>query len=208
MPLACIVLFSARSCRSSICLGHLSTAWLVSLVFFSFHMVSRLWHARSISNRWGGCYTLPRTISFFSHCWLYLWRLSSPGPRCWSFYPCKSCWAYVSFRFRLCGRNFVLCLLDQCPRICIIWHSWQHTWVVHLSLQADGNVTFEDIPVFGVCRPACHDSSLYIFVMVLFLEAVALPQVYVAVNIFYQNIVNVYLGCCLQPSPLSLRCSS
>ena len=35
------------------------------------------------------------------------------------------------------------------------------------SLQADGKAAFEDIPVFGVCRPACHDSSLYLFVLSL-----------------------------------------
>ena len=63
-----------------------------------------------------------------------------------------------------------------------------------MSLQADGKVAFEDIPVFGVCRPSCHDSSLYRFVLVLFLEAVALYQVYVAFNIFYPRIVNVYWG--------------
>ena len=38
--LACLVLSSAISCRSSICPGRLSTAWLVSLVVFSCHMVS------------------------------------------------------------------------------------------------------------------------------------------------------------------------
>ena len=75
-----------------------------------------------------------------------------------------------------------------------ICHSWQHTGVVHLSLQADGKVAFEDIPVFGVCRPACHDSSLYIFVLVLFLEAVVLSQVHVACDIFYPHIVHVYRG--------------
>ena len=31
-----------------------------------------------------------------------------------------------------------------------------------MSLQADGKVAFEDVPVFGVCRPACHDSSLFL----------------------------------------------
>ena len=87
----------------------------------------------------------------------------------------------------------------------ILCHSWQLTGVVHLSLQADGKVAFEDIPVFGVCRPACHDSSLYLFVLVLFLEAVVLSQVHVAWDIFYQHIVHVYRGVkCLQPSPLSL----
>ena len=28
-----------------------------------------------------------------------------------------------------------------------------------LSLQADGKAAFDDIPVFSVCRPACHDYS-------------------------------------------------
>ena len=39
--LPCFVLSSAISCRSSICLGRLSTAWLVSLVVCSCHMVSK-----------------------------------------------------------------------------------------------------------------------------------------------------------------------
>ena len=69
---------------------------------------------------------------------------------------------------------------------------------------------FEDIPVFAVCRPACHESSLYIFVLVLFLDVVALSQVYVAFNIFYQHIVNVYWGVVYNHHIfiLSLRCSS
>ena len=70
----------------------------------------------------------------------------------------------------------------------------QHTGVVHLSLQAYGNVAFEDNPVFGICRPACHDSSLYIFVLVLFIEAVVLSQVHVTLDILYQYIVPVYWG--------------
>ena len=99
----------------------------------------------------------------------------------------------TSFHFGLRGRKFVLCLFGQCPCICVICHRWQHTVVVHLSLQADDKVAFEDIPVFGVCRPACHvDSSLYLFGLVLFHEVVAVYQIYVAFNIFYQHIVNVY----------------
>ena len=101
---------------------------------------------------------------------------------------------HTSFHFGLCGRKFVLCLFGQCPGLCTICHSWQHTGVVHLSLQADGKGAFEDIPLFGVCRPACHDSSLYLFVLVLFLEAVVLSQVHVAWDIFYQHIVPVYKG--------------
>ena len=101
---------------------------------------------------------------------------------------------HTSFHFGLCGRKFVLCLFGQCPSICTICHRWQHTGVVNLSLQADGEVAFEDVPVFGVCRPACHDSSLYLFVLVLFLEAVVLSQVHLALDIFYQHIVHVYWG--------------
>ena len=48
--------------------------------------------------------------------------------------------------------------------------------------------------MFGVCRPHCHDSSLYLFVLVLFLEAVVLSLVHVALDIFYQHIVHVYWG--------------
>ena len=46
--------------------------------------------------------------------------------------------------------------------------------LVHMCLQADGNVAFEDTsyPGFGICRSACHDSSLYIFVLVTLREAV------------------------------------
>ena len=89
---------------------------------------------------------------------------------------------------------FCACLVSVQVSAPYVIYSWQHTGVVHLSLQADGNVAFEDVPVFGVCRPACHDSSLYLFVLVLFLEAVVLSQVHVALNIFYQHIVHVYWG--------------
>ena len=66
----------------------------------------------------------------------------------------------TSFHVGLCGRKFVMCLFDQCPGLCTICHSWQHSGVVYLSLQADDNVAFEEIPVFGFCRPACNVSSM------------------------------------------------
>ena len=113
----------------------------------------------------------------------------------------------TSFHFGLCGRKFVLCLFGQCPGLCTICHSWQHTGVVHLSLQADGKVVFGDIPVFCVCRPACHDSSLYLFVLVIFLEALVLSQLHVALYIFYQHIVHVYRVLSTSIT-LSMRCSS
>ena len=79
---------------------------------------------------------------------------------------------HTSFHFGLCGRTFVLCLFVQCPGLYTICHSRQHTGGVHLSLQADGKVAFDGTPVFGVCRSACHDASLYFFVLVIFLEDV------------------------------------
>ena len=101
---------------------------------------------------------------------------------------------HTSFHFGLCGRKFVLCLFGQCPGLCTICHSWQHTGAVHLSLQADGEVAFEDIPMFRVCRPACHDSSLYLFVLVIFLDAVGLSRVYGAFTIFYKHIAHIDWG--------------
>ena len=68
-----------------------------------------------------------------------------------------------------------------------------------MSLQTDGKVAFEDIPVFGICPPACHDSSLYIVVLFIFIEAVVLSQVHVALDMFYQHIVHVYRGVVYNP---------
>ena len=142
--------------KASACL-----AGLPCRIFLS--CISKWLHARSIGRLWGGWYALPRTISFFSQCWLYLWLCPFPdadvGP---SIFVCDV--EHTSFHFGLCGRKFVLCLLSPCPGLCTICHSWHHTGVVHLSLQADGTVDCEDILVFGECRPACHDSSLYLFV--------------------------------------------
>ena len=103
------------------------------------------------------------------------------------------CFLITSFQFGLCCRKFVLCLLGQCPCLCAICYRWQHTGVAHLSLQADGKFAFEEITVFVICRPACHDSSLYLFVLVILL-AVVLPQVHVAfIFYFYQH--NVHVDC-------------
>ena len=80
------MLSPAISCPSSIYPCRLTTAWPVSLVVFSLsygvQVVTREVHRSS----------LRRTISFFSHCWLYLWLFS--WLRCWSSYPCMWCWAY------------------------------------------------------------------------------------------------------------------
>ena len=55
----------------------------------------------------------------------------------------------------VCGAASLFCAcFGKCPFLHHICHSWQHTGVAHMSLQADGKIDFEEIPVFGVCRPA------------------------------------------------------
>ena len=51
-----------------------------------------------------------------------------------------------------------------------------------MSLQVDGKFAFEDHPVF------------YLFVMVLFPDALVFPQVYVSFNMFYMKIVHFDRG--------------
>ena len=172
------------SCRSSICSGRLSTAWLVSLIVFSCHT---LW---SPSGDTRGPSVVFEVVDIpcpgpfrFSYSVDYIYDFC-PLPDSdvgLSIFVCAV--ENTSFHFGLCDRKFVLCLFGQCPCLCTICHSWQHTGVVRLSSQADGKVVFEDIPVFGVYRPACHDFSLYLFVLDIFLEAVVLSQVHVASDI-------------------------
>ena len=57
-------------------------------------------------------------------------------------------------------------------------------------------------------RPGCHDSSLYLFVLVIFLEVVVAPSIRSLHHFLYQHIVHALVECCLQPSTSSMRCSS
>ena len=192
--LPCIVLSAAISCRSSICLGRLSTAWLVSPVVFSCRSPSG--DTRGPSVVFEAVYMPCPGPFHFSHSVDYIYDFCPlPDPDVGlSIFVCDV--EHTSFHFGLCGRKFVLCLFGQCPGLCTICHSWQHTGVVHMSLQADGKVAFADVPVFGVCaQPAMVlRCSPYLFVLVIFLEAVVLSQVHVALDIFYQHIVCVYWG--------------
>ena len=84
---------------------------------------------------------------------------------------------HTSFHVRLCGRKFV-----QVYAPYVIAGSTQESPRRSCTSFSSGRWQgcFEDNPVFGTCRPACHDSSLYLFVQVNFLEAVVVSQVYVA----------------------------
>ena len=147
--LACIVLYTVRSCSSNICPGRLSTAWLVSLSSF---LVT--W-CQSGDTR--GPSVVFEAVD-----------MPSPGPFHLShiayyiddFFPLLDPYVglsnpvldveHTTFHFGLCVRKYVLCLFGKCTCLCTICHSWQHTRVVHLSLQADGMVGFEDIQMFGI----------------------------------------------------------
>ena len=133
--LACPVLSSVISCRSSICPGRLSTAWLVSLVVFSCHVlqvVTRDFHRSSLRGL-----ICPAQDYFIFHSVDYIYEFCPlPDPDVdLSILVCDV--EHTSFHFGLCGRKFVLCLFCQCPGLCTICHSLQHTGVVHLSLQVD-----------------------------------------------------------------------
>ena len=130
----------------------------------------------------------------FSHSVDYIYEfcpLHDPdvGP---SIYVCDV--AHTSFHLACAAASLFCACLVSVQVSAPLCHSWQHRGVIHLSLEADGKVAFEDIPVFGVCRSACQDYSLYLFVLVLFIEAVVLSQVHVAWDIFYQHIAHVYRG--------------
>ena len=118
---------------------------------------------------------------------------------------------HTSFHFGLCGRKFVLCLFGHSVQVSapyVIAGSTQELYTCLFRQMARLLKLKITRCLAYTCCPACHDSSLYLFVLVLILEAVVLSQVHVALDIFYQHIVHVYSpGCCLQPSPLSLRCS-
>ena len=95
-----------------------------------------------------------------------------------------------------------MCMFGQCPCLCIIYHTSQHTSIVHMSLQVDGKFTFKDTLVFGICLPACHDSLV---VLVLFLDDVILSNVHARnLDHFLSAHCSRVVECCLRPSPLSL----
>ena len=97
--------------------------------------------------------------------------ISALCPRCLSL----SLYAMLSILFPLLSvRPQVSSVLARRVSIYLSHNSLQHTGVVHVSLQADDKVTFNEILVFGVCSPACQDSSLYLFDLVLFIDAVVL----------------------------------
>ena len=112
--LACLVLSSARSCRSSICPDHLSTAWLVSLFDFSCHglqVVTREVHRSSLRR----LICTAQDHFIFSHIADYIYDLCPlPDPDV-GLSILVSDVKHTSFHICLCCRKFVMCLFGQCP---------------------------------------------------------------------------------------------
>ena len=116
--LVCLVLSSARWCRSSICPGRLFTAWLVFLVIFSCHnfygiqVVTLEVHLsclrRLMCPAWDHFIFLTfLIISYFC---------ALPDPDVGNSILVVDI-EHISFHFGLCGRKFVLCLFGQCQML-------------------------------------------------------------------------------------------
>ena len=120
---------------------------------------------------------------------------------------------HSSFRFGLCCRKFVMaCLVSgqDSPRtiLCHTYSSTQELYRPTPFSSGSCKVAFEEIPVFGLRRSECLDYSLYLYTLVLLLEAIVLSQVYVAFDMFYLHIAHVVWDAVYTTSHLSLRCSS
>ena len=135
--LACIVLSSAISYRSRIS----------TIVVCSRHMVSKWWYARGPLVVFKPV-DVPYPIRQPHYDFIFRTLLIIQ----YDFYPLSDPDAGLSvpvcdvdhtyFHVGLCCRKFVLSLFGEYPGLCTIYHSWQHTRVVHLSLQADGKDGF------------------------------------------------------------------
>ena len=130
--LACLVLSSARACRSSI-LSRSSLRRLAGLpcrlfLLYGLQVVTREVHRSSLRQ--------------------------------------LICPSQDHFIFLALLIIYMTCVLSLTQMLVILpVCDVEHT-SLHFGLQADRNVAFEDTPVFGVCRPSCHDSALYLFALV------------------------------------------
>ena len=152
-----LVLSSAISCRSSICPGRLLTAWPVPHVVCYCHNYGLQVLTREVHRSPLKRLKCPARDHFIVHTLLIMYYVC-PLPDQdvgMSIIVCDV--EHTYFHFGRCGRTFVLCLFGQCTGLCtILYHSRQHTAVVHMSFQVDDKVDFKG-------TPACHDFSMYLF---------------------------------------------
>ena len=123
--------------------------WLVSIVVFSCRMVFNLWHLRYRPIHRS---SLRRLMCPVQDLFFWYLLLVSFMPFVLFLTEMLVLLSLYVMLIILLSSNCVMCLFGQCPGLCTICHSWQHTGVVHLSRQADGKVDFEEIPVFCGCK--------------------------------------------------------
>ena len=184
--LPCLVLSSAISCRSSICLGRLSTACRLFLSY-GLQMVTREVHRSSlrrlicpaqdhfifltvliISKTF--VLSLTQTLVF-----LYLYVMLS-----------------ILLSILVCAATILFC-------VCLVSVQVSAPYVIAGCTHELYTCLFRQmarllLKMSRYLAYACHDSSVYLFVLVLFLDALVLSQVHVALDIFYQHIIHVYWG--------------
>ena len=182
--LAYLVLSSARSCRSSVCPGRLSTLGWSRLPSFLV-----IWSPRcdmqGPSVVFEAVDMLFRRPFHFYHRVHYIYDfcpLPDPhvGP---SIFVCDV--EHTSFHFGLCGRNLSL----FCA--CLVSVQVSAPYVIAGSTHELNTCLVRQMAKLLLKISRC---LAYAAQPAMILEDVTLPEVYIAFNIFYQHIVNVYLA--------------
>ena len=138
------------------------------------------------------------------YCWIYMTFLSSPWPRCWTFCPCMWCWAYF-FPFWIVR-----------PQSCSVLNWWVSMSLHHMTYLA----------AHRSCTPVSsgswwqgwfwRDTGVWRMPpsLLWFFDVSLCPgsfpwccSVFASIH-FLSTHCSRWFGVCLQPSPLSLRCSS
>ena len=153
--------------------------------------VSKWWKARSNGRLWGGWCTIATTS--FSRIADYVYDFCPlPGTEVGPFvFVCDV--EHTYFHFGLCGRKFVVCFPGSAPYI--IAGSTQELYTC-LFRQMSMLLLKISRSFAYAAQPAMHDASLNLCILVIFLEAIVLPQegLYVAFNIFCLHIIHLDWG--------------
>ena len=197
--LACLVMSSAISCRSSICPGRLSNAWLGSLVVFSCHIIwsssgdtrspsvvleavdmpcpGPFHFSHSVDYIYDCFLSLPQMLVFLS---LYRTDLRPHIPR----------WTEVNVTSK--DRKTNIWVRERKHSYYVIAGSTQELYICLFRQMTRLLLKISRCLAYAA-QPAMSLRCIYMTcVLVRFLEAVVLSQVYVALNSFYQHIVHVY----------------
>ena len=166
---ACIALSSARSCPCNICPDRLSTACLVSLVVFSFVawslVVTREVHRSSLRQL---ICPVQDLFIFLTLLIMFMAFIPSLTQMLVLLSLCLMLSILLSILVCAVANLFCACLVSvQVSAPYVIAGGTQELYTC-LFRHIYGEVAFEDIPVFGVCRSGCHDFSLYRQLLIAF----------------------------------------